>query len=86
MKIDINQRWFEFYMETPKSEGEWFLGMSMFRKKWEWGITRDHDIKPNGEYLHSNYFFFVSKLSGVWMGHTFEFPTNKRWHLVKQSL
>lgn len=75
MLIDIKKKWLDLYVETPKEEGSWYLGVSAFRHKYEFGLTRDWE-----DCGYSRYYLYALRLQGNGLrDNRWEFPRKNRW-------
>lgn len=76
MQVDIEKKWLDLYIETPKEEDSWFLGASVFRKKYEFGLTRDWDDFSG----YSRYYLYALRFNREGLrADRWEFPRKNRW-------
>jgi len=73
--MDIDTKWLKVVAESPRWGGSWFLGVSVFRHRWEFGLDRDW---CNDEY--SRYYLYLqhSDKAGALITQ-YEFPRKNRW-------
>ena len=78
--IDLETKYLSIYFYTPKDEGSWFIGVSAFRHRWEFGLDRDWwDCQPSRYYLYAQQF----NKAGLKINQ-YEFPRKNRWaHVIR---
>lgn len=83
MMIDINRKWLEIFAYTPKEGGQWFVGIQVFRKRWEFGIDQDwmevgYNMARSRPYLYAQH-FHPDEEDVLKRVTTYQFPRKNRW-------
>lgn len=81
--IDIERKYVEIFVNAPwePTETEWFIGIQLFRKHWEFGLTRD-GYEDGRDYVLSKYYVFAHRIKGPKETKRLEFPRKNRWSHV----
>lgn len=82
MLIDVDRKYLKIYVTDPKEDAQWFIAISGFQHRWEFGLTRDM-YEDGRDMMMSRYYLYAQHFNREGLKiKTHQFPRKNRWTRV----